>query len=336
LAAEPQSAAPQAEPWADGGRWRHRLQRLGGLPAIDPSLLWGVAIPMLTWLERAHAGGAPTRLPLLALNGPVGAGKTSLARLLQRLAPLAGLRLAVASIDDLYLPWPQRQQVLAGNPFGVGRVPPGSHDLPLLLDQLTQWRRDGVLCLPRFDKRLAGGQGDRVGGGEVRADALLLEGWLMGCRALPQETLARRLQDGDGVEDLTPEELDWLPRWNRELAGYHSLWEACDGLWVLRPQRWSLVRRWRFQAEARQRRSGGGWLSPAELEGLVRASLCSLPPRLYQEPLLASPQGRQGPALVGAVVLDGRRRCRAVVEGAVAEGAVLAQSSSVAGSSAIG
>lgn len=290
---------------------------------------------MLGWLERAHGAGSPARLPLLALNGPVGAGKTSLGRLLLGLAPLAGLRLAVASIDDLYLPWSRRQQALSGNPFGVGRVPPGSHDLPLLLDRLAQWRRQGVLRLPRFDKRLAGGEGDRDGWEERTADALLLEGWLMGCRALEPELLARRLADGDGLEELTAAERRWLPRWNRELASYHPVWEACDGLWLLLPERWSLVRRWRFQAESRQRRTGGGWLSPDAVERLVRASLCSLPPKLYQEPLLArtnhSPGTGEGPPLLGAVVLDGRRRCRPLPR---AEDA--AQSASVSDSSAIG
>lgn len=276
-------------------------------PPLDPSLLEGVVLPLLAWLERAHRRGSAARLPLLALNGPVGAGKTSLARVLERLAPQRGLRLAVASIDDLYLPWAERRRILAGNPFGVWRVPPGSHDIPLLLDRLEHWRRDGLLRLPRFDKRLAGGQGERSGWWETRADALVLEGWLMGCRALGPEALRARLQQGAGLEALSPQEQAWLPRWDRELAAYGPLWEATDGLWLLRPQRWSLPRRWRLQAEARQRRAGGGWMAAAEVERLVRASLCSLPPALYQDPLLLPTL--QGPPLVGAVLLDARRRC---------------------------
>jgi D-glycerate 3-kinase len=271
-----------------------------GLPAIDSHLLSGFALPLLqTMAAQRRVAGA--RLPLLALNGPVGAGKSTLGRVLEALAPALGLRLIVASIDDLYLTWPQRQRQLAGNPFDVWRVPPGSHDLPLLLEALGRWRQSGFLRLPRFDKTLADGQGDRCGWREGPCDALVLEGWLMGCRALGPQALAaaRAHQDlsrpgPDGAPALTAIEQDWLPHWDRQLQAYEPLWQACDGLWILRPRSWSLPRRWRFQAEARQRQSGGGWLKPAELDRVVRASLCSLPPLLYQNPLAADPQLMEG------------------------------------------
>jgi D-glycerate 3-kinase len=230
------------------------------------------------------------------------------------LAPLAGIRLAVASIDDLYLPWPERQRAMAGNPFGVWRVPPGSHDLPLLLEALQRWRDGAPLRLPRFDKILRGGQGDRCGWREQGADALLLEGWLLGCRALGRQRLEQQLAllEGDGGPGLAlpldQEERAWLPRWDRNLEDYQPLWEACDGLWLLRPANWRQPLRWRLQAEARQRRAGGGWLAADEVRCLVRASLCSLPPELYQKPLEF---GDNAPLpLLGLAQLDGRRRCR--------------------------
>lgn len=73
---------------ASGGPWAE----LEATP-IQPSLLWGFALPLLERLQRLAAAG---QRPLIALNGPVGAGKSSLARLLQRWAPQLGLRLAVA------------------------------------------------------------------------------------------------------------------------------------------------------------------------------------------------------------------------------------------------
>jgi len=272
-----------------------RLQALG-LPAIEARMWLGFAQPLLQQLLdlRNQDSG---RLPLLALNGPVGAGKSSLGRALEALAPALGLQLVVASIDDLYLPWPERQRRLAGNPFGVTRVPPGSHDLELLLECLEGWRRSEFLCLPRFDKTLAQGQGDRSGWRRQPCNALLLEGWLMGCRAFgpgPLETALRTVDlsrpGPGGAPALSAIELEWLPFWDRQLEAYRPLWQACDGLWVLRPLHWSIPRRWRFQAEARQRRRGGGWLAPAALDPIVRSSLCSLPPLLYQDPLTADPQ----------------------------------------------
>lgn len=227
---------------------------------------------------------------MIGLNGPVGAGKTSLAQQLQRQFAATGLKLAVASIDDAYRPWPERCARLAGNPFGVHRVPPGSHDPERLLAAIASWRSarclaDGSapLQLPRFDKTLRDGEGDPTTPWQGSAHALLLEGWLVGCRPL---------QAAEG---------EWINRCNQALEDYQPLWRSLSQLMVLWPAHWGLPRRWRFQAEAKQRRGGGGWLSPQALDDLVRASLESLPPDLYQRPVLQRADW--------ARVLDGRRRC---------------------------
>jgi len=264
-------------------------------PAIDPGLDRHWLQPLLAELTRLGAGG---QRPVVALNGPVGAGKSTLAALLRQRAAAQGLKLAVASIDDFYLPWEPRRLALAGNPFGVSRVPPGSHDLALACACFREWRAGGVLRLPRFDKTLLGGQGDRVGVEQREADVVLLEGWLLGCRPLGPSRLLE-LQ-AHGVAGLSRDEQAWLSRWDQALEAYQALWDQCSQLWLLRPQGWHLPRRWRFQAEASQRRRGAAWLPSAALEQLVRSSLCSLPPADYQDPLIHK--------AAGLAVLDGRRR----------------------------
>jgi hypothetical protein len=191
-----------------------------------------------------------------------------------------------------------------------------------------------------FDKTMAGGEGERNGVSVQEADVVLLEGWLTGCRALATADLARALQGGgtrsgakggqerEGWLQLTEAERAWLPSWNGALRAYSEIWDRLDGLWVLKPTQWTWPRRWRFQAEARQRRAGGGWLPARDLEALVRSSLASLPPALYQDPLLDPIQGPSAGmtnerlagtthdptiAPIGAEVvalIDSRRRCR--------------------------
>jgi D-glycerate 3-kinase len=241
------------------------------------------------------------RPAVLGLNGPVGAGKTTFARRLQQHCAEAGLRLAVASIDDAYLPWGERLQAMTGNPYGVTRVPPGSHDPALLCRCVDRWRNAGGGCLqlPRFDKTLREGEGDRAVDWQGEADALLLEGWLLGCRPLDPGLAERALAERPGGLDAA--ERAWALRCNGALDAYQPLWSRLDQLVQLWPQRWELPRRWRFQAEARQRRFGGGWLSGRALNRLVDASIKSLPPALYQEPVLAHASWVR--------LLDGRRRC---------------------------
>ena len=268
------------------------------LGADDPLAAWMLA-EARQFLARGHR-------PVFALNGPVGAGKSSLALQLQAVLASAGVQMAVASIDDAYLPATHRREAMAGNPFGVTRVPPGSHDPKALVSALSHWQQQPVsegiriapLQLPRFDKTLLAGEGDRTAPWCGHAEAVLLEGWMLGCRPWDEHALLAEPL----VQALTHREQQWLLRCNRALEAYQPLWILQDRLLVLVPSRWSLPRRWRFQAEARQRRSGGGWLSPTQLQNLVEATMKSLPPKLFQEPLLQQADWVR--------VLDGRRRCR--------------------------
>ncbi len=379
--------------------WQERWRQHPDVLSIPPDPRWAVVLPLLSRCQGAVGKGK--RL-LIGLNAPVGAGKSSLGAWLSALAPALGLRLSSLSIDDFYWPWQERISRMAGNPFGVDRVPPGSHDADLLAHQLASWRQDGVLRWPRFDKRLRQGRGDRSDWSAQQADVVLLEGWMIGCRAIGPAALAERLErlGGGASLGLTPEEQAWLPHWDTALLPYAPVWEQLDGLWLLRPLDWSWPHRWRFQAEARQRRLGGsikgsavngreaerrsveggavegGYtksapvehnpgvsaaaggghagisasafsdssegarpegtaLRGADLERIVRASLCSLPPALYQDPLVwCTDPGKQ--QIVEAVgLLDSRRRFRWMGTG---EGARLAadQLSSVSALSSIG
>ncbi|CAD7940689.1 unnamed protein product [Amoebophrya sp. A120] len=158
----------------------------------------------------------PTSPHVLGLQAPQGFGKTFL---VQRLEKHFGREtLLTLSLDDFYLPAGDLRQLATRNPLWRNRGLPGTHDVGLLRDVLAKIRRCGragtvhaladtetgqesaskVVELPRFDKTLNAGFGDRVSGGSDRRDlsqvrVVLLDGWCVGFRSPGKE----RKQDVD-------------------------------------------------------------------------------------------------------------------------------------------
>ena len=102
------------------------------------------ALPLLQqWCQERAANGQR----LLGLCAPPGSGKSWLSN-------QVGEHVVAISIDDLYWPQPKLRQYQRGLP--------GSHDLPRLAQVLDDFRQQGSALVPRFDKTLMQGAGDRV------------------------------------------------------------------------------------------------------------------------------------------------------------------------------
>jgi len=219
------------------------------LPLTPPStleLLQG-------WCGERRAAGQR----LLGLSAPPGSGKTWLARQLPGVAAL--------SLDDLY--WPQPR-------LGRGRRGlPGSHDLPRLMAVLDEFRREGRVLAPRFDKALADGAGDRAGEQWLQGDQLLLEGWCLGAEG------------------------------SDALAAYGPVWDRLDAVLVLLAPSPGRVLRWRLQAEARQRRRGGAVLAAREVTAMMQAFAAAVPPAATLALLQRTPRRP-----TWMLPMDGRRR----------------------------
>ena len=197
--------------------------------------------PLQQWCRQRADEGAK----LLGLCAPPGSGKSWLSR-------QVGRGVVSVSIDDLYWPQPQLQKHQRGLP--------GSHDLPRLSRVLDEFRQHGRTLVPRFDKPLAGGAGDRVADQHHQGELLLLEGWCVGARG------------------------------SAAMEAYEPIWRRLDGLLVLIPPSHNHVLRWRLQAEARQRRRGGGALPAAAVATMVERFYRALPPQQCFMPLLDAPQ----------------------------------------------
>jgi len=206
------------------------------------------------------------------------AGKSYLAEQLESSPQLSHLRIANLSLDDLYLPHSELKRVAQenkGNALLSGRGQAGTHDLPLGVDVLSRLRerRSEEVKIPRFEKSLNGGEGDRVAESEWTkvkgpVDVVLFEGWMLGFQSIPSSSdLARvhqqsqdspssqevkELLGGIDYEDpfISQIKLEYLEKVNEELKNYDKLWELVDGWVELKPEKLGYVWEWRLEVSS--------------------------------------------------------------------------------------
>ena len=196
---------------------------------------------------------------VLGLNGAQGTGKSTLASLLKRLLErVYGMRVAILSLDDLYLTAAERMRRAESiHPLLATRGVPGTHDVSLGLRTIRALREGKPLALPRFDKarddRLPVAKWPRW---EGRCDVVIFEGWCVGARPQRSHELEEPINGLERLEDPTG---DWRFYVNRELGGpYQALFAEIDVLVMLRPETFAHVLAWREEQEARLRERGGG------------------------------------------------------------------------------
>jgi D-glycerate 3-kinase len=207
-----------------------------------------------------------------------GCGKTTLGQWIEAAAKELGLSIQVVSLDDFYFEAARLDAAISGNPWGVPRALPGSHDLELLQECLQVWRQGDHVLMPCFDKAKRQGRGDRSGWRRCDADLLIFEGWFVGCRSNANPTA-----DEPHLEiPLTPQELEWRQKLQPVLALYEATWSCFDQLWQLRATDFNAPWRWKRQQETTLQAERGASLSSSELDRFIRMILCSLPSSSFQ------------------------------------------------------
>ena len=230
--------------------------------------LWSLGLPILTEVMR-HQG----QRWLLGFSALPGCGKTSLGHWLEAAAERLGLSLQVMSIDDFYFSADALDRSMQGNPWGVPRALPGSHELPLLQSTLEQWSAGGHPRHPTFDKALRQGRGDRSGWRTCTADVIVLEGWFVGVR--PTDNNGRN--NVLSTISLSADEQLACQKVQCELQGYLPIWDQLNGLWQLRTLEWNSPEIWKRQQENQMRRTRGAGLSSADLNGFIRMISAAIP-----------------------------------------------------------
>lgn len=243
-----------------------------------------------------------TGVRVQGISGLQGSGKSTLAAQLAAEGERRGLRCAVLSIDDVYLPRDGRLRLAREvHPLLATRGPPGTHDVGMAIAVLDALREGRGTALPRFDKladdRLPAARWPRCG----RVDLVLFEGWFLGTPAESPQALAAPLNALEREEDRDGR---WR-RWCNEALGrdYPALWRRMDRLLVLQAPSFDVVPQWRWQAEQALRADAHG---AGGAGGMDRAGI----DRFVQHYERTSRQAlRMLPAIADRVIaLDARRR----------------------------
>ncbi|BAZ45592.1 glycerate kinase [Chondrocystis sp. NIES-4102] len=221
--------------------------------------------------------------------GGQGTGKTTFCLILKLILHYLGYSVACLSIDDLYLTYEERKQLQQQDARLIWRGPPGTHDLKLGLDVLNQCLEGdekSEISLPRFDKSLFNGAGDRSEAETIfKPDILLFEGWFVGVRPIPPDCFS-----DPPPPIITPEDQEFALVNNQRLEAYLPLWAKLDRLIVFNPEDYRLSIQWRKEAEHKMIALGKTGMTDAEITRFVEYFWKSLHPELFIKPLISNPE----------------------------------------------
>lgn len=231
--------------------WIDDFLRTERLPEGYRALIERVHVPLAERIAaRARAKGS---LQVVGICGTQASGKSTLVASLARLLGAQGLRVAVLSIDDLYLGHAERQALARSvHPLLATRGVPGTHDVTLGLQLCDALAAGRELELPAFDKaqddRKPTGSGTRTPAG---LQVLLFEGWCVGARPQPEATLLEPVNALERDEDADGR---WRRYVNTQLAGdYQRLFARLDELILLKAPGFESVLAWRTVQEHKLR-----------------------------------------------------------------------------------
>ncbi|XHX77621.1 MAG: glycerate kinase [Stenomitos frigidus ULC029] len=248
--------------------------------------LWHLWLPLA--MRLATQRQTLDRPWIQGILGGQGTGKTTLGAILALILQACGYKTISVSLDDFYKTYDERLRLQERDPRLLWRGPPGTHDLELglqTLDALRQVTPERPIALPRFDKSLHNGAGDRTTPTLLSgADIVLFEGWFVGVRPVDPAVFEPAIAPITTADDRA-----FARDMNTLLSDYLPLWERLDSLIVLHPVDYRLSKQWRKQAEQQMQATGKPGMSEAEIDVFVDYFWKALHPELLIKPLVVEP-----------------------------------------------
>lgn len=217
------------------------------------------------WLKEAN------KPFVLGICGAQGSGKSTLSEGLVERLKGEGLKVALLSLDDLYLAPENRPHAVS--PLFATRGVPGTHDVALGERVFASLQSGQPTRLPRFDKANDQPLPENEWPEITAPDIVIFEGWCVGARPQADEALAWPVNDLEREDDGA-----WRRAVNEALKGpYATLFGHIDRLVLLAAPDFEIVRDWRIEQEntLRQRlkaegRTGTRVMSDAEIGRFIQ------------------------------------------------------------------
>jgi D-glycerate 3-kinase len=237
-----------------------------GLSDAEGAAMLPVVGRVACWIaERMPAD----HVPLVAVSGAQGTGKSTVARLISFLLERGfGSCILTLSIDDFYLTREERRQLGESvHPLFATRGVPGTHDMTLLRQVIDAAQAGQPIAVPRFDKSV-----DDRGAPEQwqgPADLIILEGWCVGVGPMDPATLAEPMNRLEAVKDGDGR---WRGYVQARLgdADYRAVFGAFDSHVFLAAPGMPAVVAWRTRQEALlEQKTGRRLMSPEQIEEFV-------------------------------------------------------------------
>jgi D-glycerate 3-kinase len=208
---------------------------------------------------------------VVGLCGAQGSGKSTMSARLARRLDAAGSPSAVLSLDDFYLTRAERAALgRTVHPLLETRGVPGTHDLALARSTIASLvSRQAVVAAPRFDKTLD----DRAEPAtwqnyHAPVSVVILEGWCVGARPIPDEDLMQPINPLERDEDADGA---WRRHVNAALKGeYHALFASLDLRILLRAPDFACVHGWRLEQEMGLARMDGQSMPAMDAPAVAR------------------------------------------------------------------
>ena len=238
---------------------------------VNEDWIWGLALPLLSQAYIFHNNFSKRKI--IGISALPGTGKTTLGNWLEAISLNLNFKIAVISIDDFYLPSDEMELAIKDNPWNVSRGFPGSHSVELMYEKLLNWKKNGELNVPVFDKSLRNGLGDRAHWRRDKPDLLIIEGWFLGIEPFTNNVDSQCINS----EELSLQESSYRFKIQKNLKKYLGVWSLIDKIWHLKPLKFEYMNMWKSNQEKEMFLQKGKALQDEKLSNFLRMLNVSIP-----------------------------------------------------------